>query len=330
MREILLVGAYCDTDVKLAALERLLEQAKTLNLPILIFGRYPLPERIQRLCDYWIFDRSNPIIEDHVLSYWQLAHGRIISSLFLDYGFAALDQMTKSVGFVNSLGYDIAYWLVYDVDLEKFAEFRAKSLDLISSNEAHIVGFSFKPSSQGLPRGIDTTTLALKVNESSARLKGSLTENLYRRIIKTDQNLLAEDVLAECLDISELKTSILDQSLNLPATLTSTGIRNHGNVNDQFPKTYPHLSNCFVGRHEHTGKAVCFIWNIKTPGLNLVLDFGLQENLIISCEFDHIEFELAEIPTRCRVVSINEEPIDETLDAEYPEQYWGVNLIRPA
>jgi hypothetical protein len=52
MKEILLVGAYCDTAVKLEALERLLAQAKDLNMPVLVFGRYPLPERVQKLCDY--------------------------------------------------------------------------------------------------------------------------------------------------------------------------------------------------------------------------------------------------------------------------------------
>lgn len=326
MKEILLVGAYCDTAVKLEALERLLAQAKDLNMPVLVFGRYPLPERVQKLCDYWLFDRSNPLIEDHVLSYWQRAHGRIISNLSLDYGFAAMDQMTKSLGFVDSLNYDIAYWVVYDVDLTEFSKFKEASLAQINENGSHAVGFMFKPTSEGPFRGFGTTTIAFKVNEASTKLRGSLTESLYRWVISHDQNLLAEDVLETCFKLNELKYHILDHSLNLPATLTSTGIRNHGNVPNDFPKTHNYLANCFIGKNEDTGEFACFIWNIKSPKLKIVLDFG-NSTEIVEVE-NHVEFALTQKPTRCRVVSINDEPIDEILDSEYSDNYWGTNLLR--
>jgi hypothetical protein len=326
MREILLVGAYCDTAAKLKALESLLEQAKTLNLPILIFGRYPLPERIQRLCDYWIFDRSNPIIEDHVISHWHRTHGRVISNVFLDYGFAALDQMTKSLGFVDSLNYDIAYWVGYDVDLTEFTKFREASLEQINEKGSHAVGFMFKPTSEGPFRGFGTTTIAFKVNVASVKLRGSLTESIYRWVISYDQNLLAEDVMEAFFKIAEVKYHILDQSLNLPATLTATGIRKHGDVPNEFPKTKSYLSSCFIGKNEDTGDFVCFIWNIKSPNLKIALDFGYGTE-VFEVE-NHAEFSLTQMPIQCKVIAINDEPIDETLDLEYPNTYWRANLLR--
>lgn len=326
MKEILLVGAYCDTAVKLKALERLLTQAKDLHMPVLVFGRYPLPERVQRLCDYWLFDKSNPIISDHVISHWNRVHGRVISNLFLDYGFAALDQMTKSLGFVDSLNYDIAYWVGYDVDLTEFPKFREASLEQINEKGSHAVGFMFKPTSEGPFRGFGTTTIAFKVNEASVKLRGSLTESLYRWVISHDQNLLAEDVIETCFKLADVKHHILDQSLNLPATLTATGIRKHGDVPAEFPKTRSYLSSLFIGKNEDTGDFVCFIWNIKSPNLTIVLDFG---NGIEVAEVNgHVEFALTQKPTQCKVVSINAEPIDETLDLEYSDAYWSTNLLR--
>ena len=67
MKEIALIGSYCNTKTKLDILENQIDSLKLLNLDILVFGRYPLPLHIQKKCDYFIFDKSNPILKDRAL-----------------------------------------------------------------------------------------------------------------------------------------------------------------------------------------------------------------------------------------------------------------------
>jgi hypothetical protein len=99
VKEIVIFGSYCNTKEKLAALEKSITDAKALNLDVLVFGRYPIPEKTQKLCDYWIFDKSNPVMLDRALNHWCATHGKYISNWFYDYGYAALEQIVKTLGF---------------------------------------------------------------------------------------------------------------------------------------------------------------------------------------------------------------------------------------
>ena len=143
MKEIAIFGSYCNTKDKLIALENSITQAKNLGLDVLVFGRYPIPESTQKMCDYWIYDKSNPIIEERTLNHWYITQDKYISNWFPDYGYAALEQITKSLGFVNNLGYEIAYWLVYDVDLTHFQSFREVCLNKLTKHQ--IVCHKFTP-----------------------------------------------------------------------------------------------------------------------------------------------------------------------------------------
>jgi hypothetical protein len=58
MKELIVVGSYCDTASKLEALESLLLQAQALGIQTLVIGKYPIPERVQSLCDYFLFDKD--------------------------------------------------------------------------------------------------------------------------------------------------------------------------------------------------------------------------------------------------------------------------------
>ena len=132
MKEIAIFGSYCNTKEKLQALENSITHAKALGLDVLVFGRYPIPESTQRMCDYWIYDKSNPILHDRALNHWFIAEDKYLSNWFMDYGYAALEQITKCLGFANNLDYEVAYWLVYDVDLTEFQSFREVCLDKLN------------------------------------------------------------------------------------------------------------------------------------------------------------------------------------------------------
>ena len=328
MKEIAIFGSYCNTKEKLNALENSITKAKELGLDVLVFGRYPLPESTQKMCDYWIYDKSNPILKDRTLNHWFAYDTKYLSNWFQDYGYAALEQITKSLGFVNNLDYEIAYWLVYDVDLTEFQSFREVCLDKLKTHQ--VVCHKFTPVAHQPQKGIDGTSIGFKIQPSYTKLKGVITETFYRDLISRRDNFISEDFMEECFRISELDYHILEQSPNLPATLTSTGVRKHGDIPPDFPKTKQYFDHCNVAWDENQDNVNVFIWGIKRPIEQIVFDFGVERETLTFIDSSHTkwEFNLDYKPTKCEILEINKQPINEVLDPEFTDLYWELFKIR--
>ena len=43
---------------------------------MLVYGRYPIPQSTQKLCDYWIFDKSNPVLDGRLMDFWNINNGK--------------------------------------------------------------------------------------------------------------------------------------------------------------------------------------------------------------------------------------------------------------
>jgi hypothetical protein len=329
MKEIAIFGSYCNTKEKLAALEKSITDAKTLGLDVLVFGRYPIPESTQQMCDYWIFDKSNPVMMDRSLNHWSINHGKYISNWFYDYGYAALEQITKCLGFANNLDYEIAYWLVYDVDLTHFNEFRQTCLTHLQNYQA--VAHKFHYHSHSEPKGIDGTSIGFKIHPAYTKLKGVITETFYRDLISRREHFISEDFMEECFKVSELDYHILDQKPNLPATLTSTGVRKHGDVPPEFSKTREYFSNFFVGWDEDKNHQVAYIYNIIKPFSSITISTDDNFTLVVTPievnEYKGIEIDLYDAK-KITIETIDEYSINETLDPELTELYWQLNKIR--
>jgi len=328
MKEIAIFGSYCNTKEKLQALENSITHAKALGLDVLVFGRYPIPESTQRMCDYWIYDKSNPILHDRSLNHWFVVEDKYISNWFVDYGYAALEQITKCLGFANNLDYEIAYWLVYDVDLTEFQLFREVCLDKLSFY--NVVCHQFIPVSHQPPKGIDGTSIGFKIQPSYTKLKGVITQTFYRDLISRRDKFLSEDFMEECFRVSELGYHVLDYKPNLPATLTSTGVRKHGDIPVDFPKTKQYFDHCNIGWDEDNDNVNVFFWGIKQSIEQIVFDFGVKHETLTFINPTHTkwEFNLDYKPTKCKILEINGQPINEVLDPEFTDLYWNLFKIR--
>ena len=327
MKEIAIFGSYCNTKEKLTALENSITKAKELGLDVLVFGRYPIPESTQQMCDYWIYDKSNPILKDRTLNHWFAVHNKYISNWFLDYGYAALEQITKTLGFANNLDYEIAYWLVYDVDLTHFEPFRQKCLEKLK--DYNVVCHKFTPVSGQKPKGIDGTSIGFKINPSYTKLKGVITETFYRDLIsRNSTNFISEDFMEECFRISEINYFILDKKPNLPATLTSTGARKHGDIPEYFKETRKFFKHCNIGWDENCNNVHVLLWEIDSSVKSIVFNFGINTKRIDNIVSNKLQFNLDYKPTKCEILEINNQPINEVLDPEFTDLYWDLFKIR--
>jgi len=329
MKEIVIFGSYCNTKEKLATLEKNITDAKALGLDVLVFGRYPIPESTQRMCDYWIYDKSNPILEDRNLEHWLLHSGKRISNWFQDYGYAALEQITKCLGFVNNLDYEIAYWLVYDVDLTHFKEFQTLCLDKLQSYQA--VCHQFIPVAYHPPKGINGTSIGFKISPAYSKLKGTMTETFYRDLIRRrSDNFISEDFMEECFRVSELNYYLMETPPNLPATLTSTGVRKHGDMPLEFEKCRQYFHNCFIGFDTDKNCEVIYIYNIVKPFSHII--FQVFDEIIFEEDIKINEFNAVELVVSdskyLKILALDNTPINELLDPELTELYWKLNRIQ--
>ena len=325
MKEIILIGSYCDTKPKQEALDRLLNQAKEKEIDTLVFARYPLPKDLQKKSTYYFHDSYNPVFKDRVLNHYLDIKYKFISNYFYDYGFAAIDQIPKALGIANNLGYDIAYWLVYDVNLsEGFEEYRKICLDYLLNTNIEAITHKFIRHSQS-PKGegIDGTSIAFKIHPSYTKLKGIITETYYRELLKINEEYISENILEIMFQNSELEYGLLENKPNLPATLTSTGIRKHGYLDSkEYPKTTKYLRNLNVGWDHIKGEVNIFSWDSYVPIQTISFQFDNGPSQTFQGKDRELDIYLNYKPLMLNVKSINEELIDEVIDLEYPEDYW--------
>tara|TARA_R110000823_G_scaffold228159_1_gene355532 strand:+ start:1011 stop:1904 length:894 start_codon:yes stop_codon:yes gene_type:complete len=119
MKKIVLIQSHCNTKEKLDFLKSNLIKLKALGLDILLFSHITLPEEIVNLTDYFIYDKSNPIMWDerrHV--YWKTLGNIKLTSTNPEYGWTVFNQVIKSSHLTLHQDYDYFYLMCYDTVIE--------------------------------------------------------------------------------------------------------------------------------------------------------------------------------------------------------------------
>ncbi len=325
MKEIIIVGSYCNTKKKLDCLIDLISKAKENNMDILVYGRYPIPEYVQSMCDYWVYDKSNPVFKTSRKSFiWHKNFGKKISrEVEIDWGFAAIEQIVKSLGVVKSFSYEIAYWVNYDVDLSNFEKFKSLCSEKLKSHSCVMYPWPNLV-------GVCLTAIGFSVNESYARLKGVITKSNYDSILRST-NFIPEDIFKRMVETSELDHFISEEYSPLQALINSSGERLHGSIPDEFKSTRSYFGKCFVGTNRDKNTRVIYMSLVKDKINEITFDFGNQKlsfyNLVPDSN-KSIEIEIpGEIPNRLLIESINGNLINDLLDENLDQDYFRLNTI---
>lgn len=121
-KDCLVITSYCDNEEKLDILRKNIGILKQYNKDICIHAHYPLPMDIQKDVNYYIYDKSNPIInfDKRSIIMWRNDDIYRLNILKRDYGFTVASQIKQSIVFLRNMGYDIAHVLNYDIIIEDF------------------------------------------------------------------------------------------------------------------------------------------------------------------------------------------------------------------
>ena len=123
MKKIVLIQSHCDTPEKLECLKDNLIKLKKFNVDILVFSHISLPQEILELTDYFIFDKSNPILwEEKRWMHWKNIENLKLIQINPDYSWTVFNQIIKSGNFALNLNYDYYYIFCYDLLITPIVE----------------------------------------------------------------------------------------------------------------------------------------------------------------------------------------------------------------
>lgn len=119
---LVIILSHCNTEEKKELLENNIKKLKSNNFDILLLSHIPIPPNIQESIEYFIYDKSNPIINwpERGMVFWKKILGDInyrLQTIYPDYGWTAFNQILLGGNLGLSLSYDYFSFINYDIQL---------------------------------------------------------------------------------------------------------------------------------------------------------------------------------------------------------------------
>jgi len=121
-KDIFVISCWLDNESKERDLINLVNMLKSFEIPILLAGAYPVKDEIQKMVDYYIFDKENPILTiDEFPKYnidsvrWTQLEGiRIENYCEYHHDYAVWMTMKNAFNFCKYLGKEYIHFFDYD------------------------------------------------------------------------------------------------------------------------------------------------------------------------------------------------------------------------
>jgi autotransporter strand-loop-strand O-heptosyltransferase len=127
--DIFVVGCWPDTEEKENDLLQTIHRLKEFHgIPIMLASHYPVKPEIQKLVDFYFFDKDNPLIFPHEYPAYQMSSGlwaetgqyKLESKTKFHHDYAIWVLMQKVFNFCDSLGKKRIHYLEYDNLIDTF------------------------------------------------------------------------------------------------------------------------------------------------------------------------------------------------------------------
>ena len=74
--DIFIIDCWLDTKEKENTLINLINRVKVFNVPIILCGHYAVKPEIQKMVDYYLFDKNNDLLMEHEFEAYGVSSGR--------------------------------------------------------------------------------------------------------------------------------------------------------------------------------------------------------------------------------------------------------------
>lgn len=127
MKEIVLINAFTETKKKLDNLRNLIESIKSENFEVCLITHTSTPQDIVDRCDYFIYDKKNPIVHEPEFQYefWFNCDEykiNFVSHKSKIHFLAYYRLIFGGLAYLKSLGYQILHSFDYDIIFGSFDE----------------------------------------------------------------------------------------------------------------------------------------------------------------------------------------------------------------
>jgi autotransporter strand-loop-strand O-heptosyltransferase len=120
-KDIFIIGCYADTDNKKELLIKKINSIKEHKTPVAIVTHYPLPFSIQKMVDYYIYEKENILSGDWKLNYWFLIPEKLkILSKCNNGNYQSVAIISSLKNAMNLLvdKYNFAHYIESDTDID--------------------------------------------------------------------------------------------------------------------------------------------------------------------------------------------------------------------
>lgn len=180
MNDVIIIGAYLDSDFKIDICERTIKDLKKYNREIILSSHSYIPEKIQKLVDYTIIDiPNNKTNKDIGLStitpnYWH----RTCNDIFfifdpyksVNYSYGVYSMILNAVNLAQRLKKDFFHYVEFDILIED-DNYINKISDLLKNKKGY---FRLNPSNF-----FEATFYSCDVNLFLDKMKNYTTEEFY-------------------------------------------------------------------------------------------------------------------------------------------------------
>ena len=183
MKKIVIIQSHCDNDYKIKVLKDTISKFKNLNLDILLFSHIILPQEITSMCDFFVYDNTNPVLwEEKRFMYWYENNNFRLETTVPDYGWTVFNQIKKSYNLIKDEGYEIIYISCYDLEIDDLV------VNTIKNNE--IGKFRhYKPDGVNFETGL----IFMSLDNKNAN---HIIERLNKEEYINNKSIIAEDYIS--------------------------------------------------------------------------------------------------------------------------------------
>ena len=224
MKKIVLIQSHCNTNEKIEILKKNITELRKLDVDILLFSHIMIPSEVIESVDYFVYDKSNPILwEDRRHVHWWANDQIKLETSVPDYGWTVFNQIIKSYDVVRSENYDYFFLVCYDLIIDELVQ------DVINNTKLGTYRH-LKPKNvdgKGVFTDVvfETSLIFLSLNEDQIRV---IVENLNKKEYIEHPEWIAElyleiilsktgiklPKLGDVKDLIHESTSVFNQSNN--------------------------------------------------------------------------------------------------------------------
>lgn len=127
MKEIFLINAHCETTKKIDNLRNLIISIKDNGFDVCLITHTIIPTDIIDRCEYFIYDKENPLVNDIDIKYWTYYTTNEFSLYYKSdkggqHHLAYYKLIFGGLNYLTSLNYDIVHSFDYDIIFNDFSE----------------------------------------------------------------------------------------------------------------------------------------------------------------------------------------------------------------